>query len=768
MVDEDGRVVYASPSHEPVLGYSPADLVGKRWLDLAHPDDLEAARRAMEAVDDATPVVRLCHRDGRWILVEGRANTVPDLNVRLAVWRDVTARTRAERRRDAQYTVTRVLAAAHRLPEAAEGVLRVAGERLSWELGQLWRADDAAGTLRRLTLWTDDTLAPEDAEAITVADVLARGECLAGRVWESGRPEWVADVMADRGRPPGPLHAGIAVPVTAGGRTWGVLEWAARKVRTADDDRLRVFTSFGSQLGLFIERNEAEQAAHTSRVMLDAVVDGTLDAVFVKDSAGRYLLINESGARALGRPVDEVIGRDDRELLPEDVAADIMALDRQVMESGETVTSEERVNDRVFLSTKAAYRDEAGALLGLIGTAHDVTDRRRLEAELQQAQKMEAVGRLAGGVAHDFNNILSVIRGFSDLARRQLDKADETVDEWLGHVSRASDQGSALTRQLLAFSRRQPLETELLDVNGVVADMDALLRRVLGEDLRLVTVFAGSPGSVEINRGQLEQVIMNLAVNARDAMPAGGKLTIETAEAELDATAAKRLGLEPARYVVLRVADSGVGMDAETAGHIFEPFYTTKGVGAGTGLGLSTVYGIVTGSGGHVGVQSAPGAGTTFVIHLPAARPVEVAAEGRPAAPAGVVPSGTVLVAEDDEVLRGLIRSMLEQGGYRVLAARSGEEALATAAAYAGGIDALVTDVIMPGMRGPELAARLRATRPGVRIVLVTGYSDAPLETELRRGDVLLNKPFGMEALLSTLGEALPGRRAAGSAEGGP
>jgi PAS domain S-box-containing protein len=760
VVDDDGRVVYASPSHERVLGHEPGDIVGRRWLDLAHPEDLETARRAMEAVDDATPVVRLRHCDGRWILVEGRANTVPGAGVRLAVWRDVTARTRAERRRDAQYTVTQVLAAARGLPEAADAVLRVAGERLSWELGQIWRVDDEAGMLRRLTLWTDDDLTPEEAEPIAGPDALASGEFLPGRVWQRGEPEWVVDVLADRGRPPGTLHAGIAVPVKVGGRTWGVLEWAARKLRTPDDDRLRVFASFGGQRGLFIVRTEAGRRAPTSRTMLDAVVAGTLDAVFVKDGAGRYLLINESGARALGRPVEEVVGRDDTELMPAELAADIMARDRQVMESGETVTGEERVGERVFLSTKAAYRDERGELLGLIGIAHDVTDHRRLEAELQQAQKMEAVGRLAGGVAHDFNNILSVIRGFSDLARTQLGRTDATVDEWLGHVSRATDQGSALTRQLLAFSRRQPLETELLAVNGVVAEMDALLRRVLGEDLRLVTVFGASPGSVEINRGQLEQVVMNLAVNARDAMPAGGKLTIETADARLDEDAAARLGLDAGSYVALRVADTGVGMDAETAEHIFEPFFTTKSLGGGTGLGLATVYGIVTGNGGHVGVQSAPGAGTTFTIHLPGARRVAAAAQDLPAEPASAAPSGTVLIAEDDEVLRGAIRSMLEQAGYRALTARSGEEALATATAFAGGIDALVTDVIMPGMRGPELAARLRTARPGLRIVFVTGYSDAPLEHELRAGDVLLNKPFGMEALLAALGEALPDRSA--------
>jgi PAS domain S-box-containing protein len=761
VVDEDGCVVYASPSHLRVLGHEPDDLVGRRWLDLAHPADREAARLAMSAHDDAQPVVRLRHCDGSWILVEGQANTVPGAQVRLAVWRDVTARTRAERRRDAQYTVTQVLAAASGLREAAEGVLRVAGERLSWEVGQLWRAD--GDVLRRVSLWTADGVEAREAGPFAGRSELQRGETLAGRVWATGEAGWVEEIAGDRELPPGTLHAGIAVPVPVAGGTWGVLEWAARKQRTPDDDRLRVFASLGGQLGLFIERTEAKRQARTSRTLLDAVVEGTLDAVFVKDAAGRYLLINESGARALGWPVTDVIGRRVEELLPSAEADEISARDRQVMESGQTVTGEESIGDRVYLSTKAAYKDETGALLGLIGIAHDVTDRRRLEAELQQAQKLEAVGRLAGGVAHDFNNILSVIRGFSDLARAQLEGANGTVDEWLGHVSRATDQGSALTRQLLAFSRRQPLDTERLAVNGVVADMDALMRRVLGEDLRLVTVFGASPGTVEINRGQLEQVIMNLAVNARDAMPGGGKLTVETADATLDDEAALRLGIEPGEYVQLRVSDTGVGMDAETLAKVFEPFFTTKGVGGGTGLGLSTVYGIVTALDGHVAVQSAPGSGTVFTIHLPAARPQPATDEDVPAVAAPGAGSGTVLVAEDDDVLRGLVREMLEQLGFRVLVARSGEEALATAAAFAGTIDALLTDVIMPGIRGPELAMRLRGARPGLRIVFVTGYADTPLDQELRPGDVVLSKPFGMDALTAALGEVLPADTATGA-----
>jgi PAS domain S-box-containing protein len=768
VLDDQGRVVYASPSHERVLGYAPDDLVGTDPRELIHPDDRASARRTLDSAGGVAPRYRLRHRDGRWVYVEGHASELPDDGGSrrfLVVSRDVTARTRAELRRDAQYAVTRVLAGARTVAEAGDDVLRVVGETLMWELGLLWRADGDA--LRCVAQWRADDLAAREVEALSGTAMVRRGECLPGRVWESGEPEWIPDVIADRGLPardPGDheaLTAAIAVPVAGRGGTWGVLEFCGRKRRGPDDDRLRVFASFGGQLGQFIERTDAEDALRSSRAMLATIIDGTPDAVFVKDAAGQYVLINEAGAAALGRAVDEVLGRDDAELMERDAATAIMERDRAVMDSGETVVAEESVIvdgvTRVFLATKTPYRDGGGEVVGLIGIAHDVTERRRLESELQQAQKMEAIGRLAGGVAHDFNNILSVIRGFGDLALRQLGATDSPAEEWLQQVTRAADQGTGLTRQLLAFSRRQPIETEVLSVNTVVADMDALLRRVLGEDLRLVTVFGASPGAVQANRGQLEQVVMNLAVNARDAMPEGGKLTIETAEVALDEAAAGRLGLAEGPHVRLRVSDTGSGMDAELQSRIFEPFFTTKGEGRGTGLGLSTVYGIVTQNGGHIAVHSAPGAGSTFVIHLPAAPPRAV----RPAA--GVAErdsralSGTLLVAEDDDALRGLIQAMLVEGGYEVLIARSGDEALELASTHEAGIDALVTDVVMPGMRGPELAARLRSTRPDLPVVFISGYGNHRFDQELRPGDRFLTKPFGMQALLTALSETLGG-----------
>lgn len=611
VLDERSRIVYASPSHAAVLGHPPEALVGRSPLALVHPDDLEAARATLDETGGPGPHVRLRHADGHWVHVEGRIDAVPGEALRISVARDVTARTRAERRRDAQYAVTRVLAAAGSLAEAAPEVMRAVADRLDWDVGVLWEGDG----VRRAALWHRDGLGAED-----VAD-LSRFAGLPARVWASGEPDWVPDVLADReagAAAPGRLQAAVAVPVGS----WGVLELAGRKPRGPDADRLDVFASFGAQLGQFLERTRAEAALRDSRALLAAVVESTTDAIFVKDREGRYLLVNQAGARSLGHAVEQVIGAHDRALMDPDAAARATATDHEVMTRGEPVTHETVVagedGPRRFLVTKAPYRDAIGKLLGVLGIAYDVTEQRRLEAELRQAQKMEAVGRLAGGVAHDFNTILAVIRGFGDLARRRLGGADRTVDEWLEQISQATDRGTALTRQLIAVSRREPLETEVLDLNAVVAEMDALLRRVLGAELRLVTVFGASPGAVELNRGQLEQVVMNLAVNAREAMPGGGKLTVETADVQVAPEAATRLNLRPGPHVVLRVTDTGPGMDEGVRTRIFEPFFTTKRTG--TGLGLATVYGIVTAAGGHVGVQSAPGAGASFSIHLPAAR----------------------------------------------------------------------------------------------------------------------------------------------------
>jgi nitrogen-specific signal transduction histidine kinase len=393
----------------------------------------------------------------------------------------------------------------------------------------------------------------------------------------------------------------------------------------------------------------------------------------------------------------------------------------------------------------------------MVGSMVDLTDRKRLEAQLRQAQKMEAVGQLAGGVAHDFNNLLTVITAGTRFAREALPPESPAIPD-LATVDAAAQRAAQLTRQLLAFGRQQVLRPQAVDLNRIAADVGRMLRRTIGEDVAVVTALAPAVAPVRADPGQLEQVLMNLAVNARDAMPDGGTLTIETTEVAVDAReAAAHPGLPPGAYVCLRVRDTGTGMDAATRERAFEPFFTTKPQGQGTGLGLATVYGIVKQSGGYVYVESAPGAGSTFTVLLPpdpsTARPVDVPAPERAPAGGGEV----VLVVEDEAAVRAAVRRMLERGGYTVIEAEHGTAALALVGRYTGRLDLVLTDVVMPETGGGALLARLRDLRPGLPALLMSGYSAEAVARQgvLVEGATLLVKPFGSEELLRRVREAL-------------
>jgi two-component system cell cycle sensor histidine kinase/response regulator CckA len=392
----------------------------------------------------------------------------------------------------------------------------------------------------------------------------------------------------------------------------------------------------------------------------------------------------------------------------------------------------------------------------VVGTAVDLVERRSLETQLRQSQKMEAIGRLAGGVAHDFNNVLTVILSNSEILAAGLGPDDPSRRELI-EIRDAAQRAATLTRQLLAFSRKQVLKPRVLSLNAVVVTLEKMLRRLIGEDIELVTSRYPNLWAVEADPGQLEQIIMNLAVNARDAMPEGGRLSIETGNAEVDdAFARMHFPMVPGRYVMLVVRDSGAGMDAETQRHIFEPFFTTKPRDRGTGLGLSMVYGIVKQSGGYIWADSEPGHGTTFRIYFPRVEGPRVEAEAAVAASSSPPGRETVLLAEDEDSVRRLARRILEEAGYTVLEAREATEALAISEAWDGPIDLLVTDVVMPELNGRELAERLSALRPGIQIVYISGYTDHDvLGGVVAPGNHFLQKPFTLEALATKVREAL-------------
>ncbi len=411
---------------------------------------------------------------------------------------------------------------------------------------------------------------------------------------------------------------------------------------------------------------------------------------------------------------------------------------------------------RWIANSAVQVRDDEGTIVGSLGILQDITERKRLQEELLQSQKMEAVGRLAGGVAHDFNNLLLVINGYADFILQGLDP-DHPYRTYVQEIFRAGERAASLTRQLLAFSRRQVLETKTLVLNEVVANMEKMLRRLIGEDIEFNTILDRNLGSIKADPGQIEQVIMNLAVNARDAMPNGGRLVIETSNVELDESyAQQRIEVEPGPYVVLAITDTGVGMDKETQARVFEPFFTTKEQGKGTGLGLATIYGIVKQSGGHIAVYSEPGQGTTFRVYLPRVGQYPLP-DKKKNVESHLGGTESILVVEDEEAVRKLVCDVLSRSGYKIVSASNGEDALLLVEKHNGPLDLVLTDMVMPKMGGRDLVQRLTEIRPGIKSVYMSGYttetvvSNGTLEAETN----YLQKPFSPEDVLQIVRKAL-------------
>jgi len=502
------------------------------------------------------------------------------------------------------------------------------------------------------------------------------------------------------------------------------------------------------------------------RAFLKQVIDINPSFVFAKDRQGRFTLANRAMAEAYGTSVEALIGKTDADCNPRAEEVEwFRRADLEVMDTGrEKLIPDEVITDasgrqRWLQTVKRPLVGPNGRVDQVLGVSTDITERKRTEEQLFLSQKLEAVGQLAGGVAHDFNNILGAITGFGELAQRQL-PAGHPVQGRLEQILRASHRAAEVTRQLLAFSRRQVMQPKVLDLGAVLAEVEKLLRRLIGEDIVLGVRSAPDLGHVKVDPTQLEQVILNLAVNARDAMPKGGTLTIETANVEHDEEYVRRHVVgQPGRYVMLAVSDTGIGMDAATQARIFEPFFTTKPEGTGTGLGLATVYGIVKQSGGYIWVYSEPDHGTTFKVYLPrvdAPLSEVLVPAARAEAPRG---TDTILVVEDQEALREMIREVLEEQGYTVLEASAGEEALAVAREHRGPIHLLLTDVVMPRMSGRELAERLASVRPETRALYMSGYSNGTISDRgmLAEGAALIEKPFTTESLARAVRETLDG-----------
>jgi PAS domain S-box-containing protein len=559
----------------------------------------------------------------------------------------------------------------------------------------------------------------------------------------------------------------LGAPLRVGTNTFGVLAVQSYDQGTRFGEREKEILRFVSQqVASAIDHKRNEEALRRSEARYRSLVQSAVYGIYRSSVDGTFLDVNPALIAMLGyESTEEVLRLDPKQdvfLAPEEQ----IRLMEEFQQKGRLDGIEVRWKRRdetaitVRLSGRAVTaEDEPDKVLEII--AEDVTERRALEEQFRQAQKMEAVGRLAGGVAHDFNNLLLVVSGYTEVLLEALKPEDELYPKAQA-IQQAADRATTLTRQLLAFSRKQMLELKVVDVNAIVSDMERLLRPLIGENVELTTRLLPNLGHTRADAGQLEQVIMNLVVNAKDAMPQGGRITIQTSGVKFEQGARLEHSLvPPGDYVMLSVSDTGTGMDKETQSRIFEPFFTTKEKGKGTGLGLSTVYGIVKQSGGYIFANSSLGQGTTFRIYLP--RVTDAAAHSGPVKAASAAGGGceTVLLVEDEESVRQLVRETLLASGYKVLEADNGEAGLRQVRERQGAIDMIITDVVMPGMSGRELANQVTADWPKIKVLYLSGYIEDAIihDGVLEPGTAFLQKPFTLQALSRKVREVLSGER---------
>lgn len=514
---------------------------------------------------------------------------------------------------------------------------------------------------------------------------------------------------------------------------------------------------FGAEGG----RDDSTAARFGVCPMIYSLSDASPMAVVMLDLKGGVAFWSKSAENIFGWESEEVLGRLPP-IVPKEKRDEFLGNFNRILEGGNISGLEcpglRKDGKFIDMSLSASpMKNRQGEIVLIMTLVQDISDKKCLEREFQQAQKMEAVGRLAGGVAHDFNNLLTAIAGYSTFLLKNLSPDDPNRPD-VEEIKKAGERAAELTRQLLAFSRQQVLQLKILDCNRVVAGIEKMFRRLIGEDIQVISRLRPELGAVKADPGQMEQVLMNLVVNSRDAMPEGGTITIETSNESVDhARARAHPGLKPGSYVLVAVSDTGCGMDAQTQARLFEPFFTTKELGKGTGLGLATVYGIVSQSGGNIFVHSKPGGGTTFNIYLP--RVDDEACAAIPAAlpPQSLHGSETILLVEDDDSVYKLLRRVLSGNGYTVLAASSGDSALMICERYKGDIHLMLTDIVMPRMNGRELAKRLSPLRPNMKVIYMSGYTEKSIfQHDLLAGrELFLQKPLEPELVLRKVREIL-------------
>ncbi len=564
---------------------------------------------------------------------------------------------------------------------------------------------------------------------------------------------------------------GMSMRLEYGGRSMGVMTVYRKQDFGISSEEIELFQSVAEDVSfalhsLSVERDRVKSLEALARTenMFRLLAENSFFGLAIMGPAGSFEYVNPRFTEITGYTIREIPDKKSwLELAYPDPEYRKEMLDSWkkgwggAVEPGKTNEGTYRIRCKNGEVKIVRFRSVALEDGRVISSCEDITEKKNLQLQLQQSQKMEAIGRLAGGIAHDFNNLLTTILGMADLLLLDFDEHDPKAKDIL-EIRKAAKRASLLTKQLLAFSRRQVLQPAIINLNDIVSEMGKMLRRLIGEDIELVMVLEENLGNVKVDQSQIEQVIMNLAVNARDAMPNGGKLTVETANVELDATYSKKhVGVKPGSYVMLAISDTGIGMDEKTSSRIFEPFFTTKEKDKGTGLGLAMVYGIVKQSGGNIWVYSEPGEGTTFKIYFPRVSETIQESSVEATEDDNLEGSETVLVVEDEDMVRGLIKQILSGAGYTVLDAKCGEEAIEIALGHKEEIDLVITDVVMPRMSGKELAERLKESGFNSRFLYISGYTDNSIVHHgiLEPGIAFIQKPFSLSMLLKKVREVL-------------
>ncbi|MCU1311711.1 MAG: multi-sensor hybrid histidine kinase [Candidatus Angelobacter sp.] len=768
-IHNNQRFLYVNRACEEISGYTSQELMKMNPFDLVFPadQDLVVSRAKLRVHGDSTPDryeyrILVKNKEVRWVDFSASTIQFGGEDAIIGTAFDITERKRVEQMQAALYRIAERANAAEDLGEFFAAAHHIIGELIHAKNFYIALFDAETKQL------TYPYYADEQDSAPVGAFPLGKG--LTEYVLRLNRPVLMTPELMEQLKAEGEVDLvgsmfvdWIGAPLKSGNQTFGVIvtQTYSQDVRYGENE-LDVLNFVSQHLASAILRKRNEEALRDSEQRHRSIVQSAVYGIYRSSTDDTFLEVNPAIVNMLAYDsAAEVLALS----LSRDVYADENERVRLIQQYGredrlENIEVKWKRKDGKPITVRLsghAVKNPQGEVEGFEMITEDVTERRALEEQLRQSQKMEAVGRLAGGVAHDFNNLLTVIKGYSELMLDELKEADPLRSE-VEEIKKAADRAAGLTRQLLAFSRQQVLAPKVLDLNSVVGNMDKLLKRLLGEDISLYTVLEHGVGRVKADPGQVEQVIMNLAVNARDAMPRGGKLTVETANVDLDESYAhEHMGSKPGRYVMLAVSDTGSGMTQQVRQRIFEPFFTTTELGKGTGLGLSTVYGIVKQSDGYIWVYSEVGLGTSFKVYLPRVDAPAELGEHRPLSKAAYRGSETVLLVEDEDGVRALVRQVLHKHGYTVLEARHGGEALLHCERHRGKIELLLTDVVLEQMSGTELSARLAPIRPDMKVLYISGYTDDAIVHHgvLNQGTHFLQKPFTTEALAKKIRHVL-------------